>query len=409
MQLAQFLKNRKGGVAPMLALAAIPLFGSVGAAIDYSRASSGRAAMQAAADATALFIVKNMSRQSGGDPSGEVLSYFNANFHRPDVHITQVSASPNSGANQQMLTVTAQGSVKTMIMGVLGVSSIALDVTASAASLFDGFGCVLALDKEVSNSFIGQGSTAVDLKGCSLYDNSSNKQALTVAGSAKVSALSVGVVGGITPGSYGLSADQGISTGIWPVEDPYKDVQPPTAGACTQNNFHATTSTTLNPGVYCGGMAIHSGATVTLNPGVYYLDGGDLAVNGNAGLVGDGVTLIFTKKNRNSYATATINGSANIALTAPAYGPTAGIVMFGDRGIPKGTDYKLNGGASQTFGGAIYFPTATINFSGGNATTAACTQLIGNTINFSGISNLAINCSSYKTKPFGVWTIRLES
>lgn len=409
MQLLHLLKDRSGGVAPLLAIAALPIFGTVGAAVDYSRANSGRAAMQAAADATALLIVKNMTRQSSGNSSEDALSYFNANFNRPDVQITQVTATPNSTANKQTLTVSAQGSVKTMIMGVLGISVVNLSVVSSAASVFDGFGCVLALDKEASGAFTGQGSTSVALKGCSLYDNSANREALTVGGSAKVSALSVGVVGGITPGSYGLSADHGINTGIMPVEDPYKDVQPASAGPCTEENFHATTSTTLDPGVYCGGIAVHAGATVRLNPGVYYVDGGDLTVNGNASLIGNGVTLIFTAKNRKSYATATISGSANVELTAPGYGPTAGIVMFGDRSIPKGTDFKLTGGATQNFGGAIYLPTATVNFSGGNGTSTACTQIIGSTINFSGMSSLAINCSSYRTKSFGVWTIRLVS
>jgi len=40
-----FLKDRSGGVAPLLALAAIPIMGSVGAAVDYSRANSARTAM----------------------------------------------------------------------------------------------------------------------------------------------------------------------------------------------------------------------------------------------------------------------------------------------------------------------------------------------------------------------------
>jgi Flp pilus assembly protein TadG len=53
MSLARFFKDRKAGVAPMLALCIIPLIGSVGAAVDYSRANSVRAAMQAAGDATA--------------------------------------------------------------------------------------------------------------------------------------------------------------------------------------------------------------------------------------------------------------------------------------------------------------------------------------------------------------------
>jgi hypothetical protein len=43
-------------------------------------------------------------------------------------------------------------------------------------------------------------------------------------------------------------------------------------------------------------------------------------------------------------------------LTAPTSGPTAGIVFFGDRKAPAGTVFKFEGGATQVFGGALYFP-----------------------------------------------------
>ena len=51
---SRFLGNRDGSVAPMLALAALPLLGFVGAAIDFSRAASARTAMQSALDAGAV-------------------------------------------------------------------------------------------------------------------------------------------------------------------------------------------------------------------------------------------------------------------------------------------------------------------------------------------------------------------
>ena len=51
--LSRFLGSRDGSVAPMMALAALPLFGFVGAAIDFSRAASARTAMQATLDASA--------------------------------------------------------------------------------------------------------------------------------------------------------------------------------------------------------------------------------------------------------------------------------------------------------------------------------------------------------------------
>ena len=59
MTLRHFLKDRRAGVTPMFALAIIPVFGLIGAAVDYSRANSVRTALQAAADATALAMSKD--------------------------------------------------------------------------------------------------------------------------------------------------------------------------------------------------------------------------------------------------------------------------------------------------------------------------------------------------------------
>jgi hypothetical protein len=105
----------------------------------------------------------------------------------------------------------------------------------------------------------------------------------------------------------------------------------------------------------------------------------------------------------------TINGNAVVNLTAPIGGETAGLVVFGDRNTPLGTSFKLNGGSSQVFGGAIYAPTGAISYAGGSSTSTSCTQIIGDTVTFTGNSNVAINCSSYPTKPFGPTSLRLIS
>src|SRR5262249_34548535 len=142
----------------------------------------------------------------------------------------------------------------------------------------------------------------------SLYDNSDNVTALTVGGSARISALSVGVVGGLSPGSSdNIAAMNGIRTGIGPVADPYASVVMPSFSGCTQQNYTGKNTETIDPGVYCGGIKLNAGAVITLNPGIYYLDGGGLNINGGATLTGTGVTLVFTSKNGNNWATASIN------------------------------------------------------------------------------------------------------
>jgi hypothetical protein len=83
--------------------------------------------------------------------------------------------------------------------------------------------------------------------------------------------------------------------------------------------------------------------------------------------------------------------------------------MFGDRNMPVGTDFKFNGGATQYLGGAVYLPKGAIDFSGGMSTSTSCTQIIGDTINFSGNSALALNCKNYGTRPFSPLMVKLIS
>ena len=84
MSLFRFMQDRRGGVAPMFALAIIPVFGLVGAAVDYSRASSIRAGMQSSLDATALAMAKIAPTLTQAQLKQKSTDYFNAMFNHPD-------------------------------------------------------------------------------------------------------------------------------------------------------------------------------------------------------------------------------------------------------------------------------------------------------------------------------------
>jgi len=405
---SRFFADERGGVAPLFALGLVPMIGLAGAAIDYSRASAVRTAMQATLDATALMVAKDAQIIPPAQVNSVATNYFNASFSRPDVSSLQVTASIGSGSSGTVITASATGSVSTTFMHVLGRSSMDVAARTSVVNANDGLGCVLSLNPTASGAATAQGSTTVNLNGCSLYDNSTNDTALTVGGSASVSADFVGVVGGVGSTS-GITATNGIRTHISPVADPYADVPMPSYSGCDQHNFTAKNTVTINPGVYCGGIGTNANAVLTLNPGLYILDGGGLTVNGGATVNGTGVTLVFTSSKGNDWATVTINGNANVNLTPMTYGPTRGIVVYADRNMPQGTAFKFNGGANQYFAGAVYVPTGAVNFSGGANTSTTCTQVIGDTVTFTGNSNLAIDCSQYNTRPFSSKTMRLAS
>src|SRR5262245_46462742 len=102
--LSRFRADTNANVAPIFAIAIIPVLGLTGSAVDYSRANSIKLAMQAAADATALNLVQNALFLPSGDVSGTATSVFKASFSRPDATQLQISAQSTSGG---VVTVTA--------------------------------------------------------------------------------------------------------------------------------------------------------------------------------------------------------------------------------------------------------------------------------------------------------------
>jgi Flp pilus assembly protein TadG len=129
--LTRFLSDRRGGVAPMLALCAIPLMGSVGVAIDFTRANATRTAFQAALDSTALMLSRSAATQSSADLQTTANNYFNALFNRPDTKDVTISASYSSVVGSKV-ALTGSANITTNFLGILGYGEI--PIAASATS-----------------------------------------------------------------------------------------------------------------------------------------------------------------------------------------------------------------------------------------------------------------------------------
>jgi Flp pilus assembly protein TadG len=125
LALSQFVQNARGGVAPMLAIAAIPLVGAVGAAIDYTRASAARTAFQNALDATALMLSRSAATQTGAQLQTAANAYLTAIFSRPDTTNVAVTATYSNTAGSQ---ITLSGTAVTAMnfSGILGVNQVDL-------------------------------------------------------------------------------------------------------------------------------------------------------------------------------------------------------------------------------------------------------------------------------------------
>lgn len=128
-KLREFRQARTGNVAIIFGLSAIPLVGLMGVAIDYSRANSARAAMQAALDATGLTLSKEAQSLSKAQLDEKAFKYFLANFNRPDVtdiKITPTFTDLNDGRYQLRVAGTAK--VPVTILDVLPGAPSKMDI-----------------------------------------------------------------------------------------------------------------------------------------------------------------------------------------------------------------------------------------------------------------------------------------
>lgn len=400
----RFASDRSGNYAIIVAILIPVLVGFAALAAEYGLWVYKRSEMLSAADAAAV-----SAATAGSNVALEANAVTASNGYENGVNGTTVTVNqpplsgPQAGNSKAVEVIVRQPQAR-LLTSLFGSQPIMIRARAVAVG-GGGGGCVLALNASASGAVTMAGSTNVNLNGCSLHVNSTSSSAMTTGGT--LSAQSVNVVGGISGSTSGITTTQGIHTGVLSISDPYASVAVPSFSGCTRTNYRPQSDATINPGVYCAGIDLTGGVTLTLNPGIYFIDRGDLFIRGGATIRGSGVTLIFTSSTGTRWAQARIQPNANVDLTAPASGSTAGLVMFGDRRMPAGIRFDLNGGNGQKFGGAVYVPKAALTFTGSSVTGTSCSQIIADTITFTGNSEVRLNCSGTGTRAFGSSTAQL--
>jgi Flp pilus assembly protein TadG len=155
MLLPRFLKDRRGGVAPMFALAIVPVVGLVGASIDYSRANAARTAMQSALDATALAMAKLAPTLTQTELQTKAAAYFNAMYARPEAkNIVITPTYTTSGGTK--LTVAGSASLDTAFMKLMGYSSLTIGSASTVKWGMNRMRVALALDNTGSMNSDGK-------------------------------------------------------------------------------------------------------------------------------------------------------------------------------------------------------------------------------------------------------------
>jgi hypothetical protein len=177
--------------------------------------------------------------------------------------------------------------------------------------------------------------------------------------------------------------------------DPLASLALPNPSGMTVQSSSAktiTSSVTLQPGVYQGGLNI-TGGTVTLSPGIYYIEGGGLSLSGNSSTTltdnGQGV-LIFNGEsnggtsNPSSVGAFSVTGQANVSITPMSSGTWQGISFFQDRNATAA--FNIMGNGNTNIGGLVYAPNATATLAG-NGVIGGSTSFITNQLVVTGNGN----------------------
>ncbi len=255
--------------------------------------------------------------------------------------------------------------------------------TAAIVSSGSASGCIYVLSGTASRAMQVDGAQLTTT--CGIYVNSNSSSALHTEGAEPyfISASSISVVGQVNNIGQGSILPTPL-TGQTAVADPLASLTAPTVGSCNHTNYNFSSgTTTLSPGVYCGGINI-SGGNVTFSPGEYILDGGGLQINSASTVVnGTGVSFYNTATTGYSYGTLNISGQPSVTFTAPTSGSMQGIFWFSDRNDTNTSQNQINGSTSASIQGTIYIPTAPLLYTG-QSSTGSYTALVVNTLEING-------------------------
>jgi Flp pilus assembly protein TadG len=390
--LTRFKRNNKGGIALVAGLSALPLLVVAGVAVDFVNRNKYQEESQAAVDAAALagaatktsfdsILHKTLTgADAKKDGATKMLQANLTDRLKISSHSSQITIDDNKVKVDMTVTVP------TAFMRLVGISTVSVKVT-SLAARYDGRACLIALGANGNGIHLG-GTTNVAAPGCWAYSNKTGSDSLYVGGSSKIATAGTCIVGTSTAS---LTSATPAPKKCVPLDDPMAKWTPPTTSwLCDHNNFKKSASAAnktiiLTPGVYCGGLQANGFDTVTLQPGIYFIKDGKLDITSKLDLTGLKVGFYLSK----SVTDVTINGSANVNLTADDQGPMAGLVIAMQPGSPSITTATINGTASLYLQGSVYLPTSDIALSGTSATILSpVTQLIGYSINLQGTSNL---------------------
>ncbi len=152
--LRRFARNENGNIAVLFSIAVLPILTFVGAAVDYTRVSTARTAMQSALDSATLMVSKDLSSGAikTSDVNAKAQVYFASLYNNKDVSSINVAATYTAKDSQgkSTISVTGKGSITTEFMKIAGYPK--LDFSTASTTTWGGTRMRVAMALDVTGS-----------------------------------------------------------------------------------------------------------------------------------------------------------------------------------------------------------------------------------------------------------------
>jgi Flp pilus assembly protein TadG len=362
-------EDRRGNIALIGAIAAVPMILAAGVTIDYVRASSARADLQTAIDAAVLAGARDASAAWTTVATTTLDSTLSASSGAPTVKSRTFT---KNAAGEYVGTVTA--TLPTSITQLMGLSSIDLGATATAVvKVASDNVCILLNDTSASPGLLLNSGATFNAPNCQVHVKSTGSPSATFNAGTTLSTKKICLAGSAVTDNGGSHPN--LTKSCTTATDPFAGTLPtPASAVCSQTSMNVNGGTvTFYPGVYCGGVNLNNGPTVNFQPGVYVIKGGNINANGGK-WTGSGVTFYFADTSYIQF-----NGSVTLNLTAPTSGTYADLLMYEANGLAK-SSFSINATNGATLEGLIWLPSRNLTLNAGASVTSNKLTMVLNTL-----------------------------
>jgi hypothetical protein len=398
-------RRKEAGQALIFGVVALGLLlmGFAGLGIDIGYLRYEKRLQQTATDSAALAGAAEIPYAASGNPiaagkHATTLNGFTDGVNGTTVRINHPPLSgPHNGDADYVEAYVAKVH-PTFFMKVLGITT--QTVTARAVAVWgngSNNSCVYTLGNPGTGiqGISVSGTPTLNAPTCGIVDNGNF---CTNGNRLNVTAGAIGVAG--SAGGAGNSCSGGTVTptpiaGIAPAGDPLEFLPAPSTGV-SNGALNITSAATVSPGTYTSISISGASGDVTFSPGTYIVTNG-ISITGNQNVSGDGVTFYVAGGG------VDIHGGGNVTLTAPTTGTYAGILFY--QSPSDTTAAVINGNSSSFFEGALYFPKASLDFSGTAGSTSFntgsdYTLIVSSALTVNGTATINLN-SNFSSLPGG--------